>query len=135
MITTLLALIPGLFSTVKGFVSSYFNTKVAIYQAKMGASAEVAVAAVQAEAQVQTKWWFAAIPQTLIGLTVAGYVAKCILWDKVLGSFVGCSGHPPAGTCTTFGTDALGSELNWMFMAVIASYFGVACLDKFLNSK
>ena len=131
----LLGLIPGLESVVQGVATAWFNQKVAIYQAKTGASAAVAVAALQAEAAVQEKWWFAAVPQTIIGLSIAIYVAKAVVWDKVIGSFVGCSGHTDPGTCLTFGTDPMYGELNWVFMTVITGYFGVALVDKFLNSK
>ncbi len=132
---SLLGMLPVIGGWVTSFVTAYFNTKVAIYQAKTGASATVAVAALNATAAVETKWWFAAIPQTVIGLSIALYVAKAVVWDKVIGSFVGCSGKDLPGTCVTFATDPMDGSLNWVFMAVVAGYFGVALVDKFLNSK
>lgn len=132
---SLLGMIPIIGTLIQSFVTAYFNTKVAIYQAKTGASATVAVAAINATAAVETKWWWTTIPQTIIGFTIAMYVAKAILYDKVVASFVGCSGPQPANLCTTFATDGLSSELNWVFMAVIGSYFGITLVDKFLNSK
>lgn len=135
MLSLILGFLPSLVTPVMNYLTTLRNTQVQIFQAKTGAAEEVAVAALQAQAAVQTKWWFAAIPPALIGLTIAGYVAKSILWDKVVGSFVGCSGHTAPGTCMVFNTDPLAPELNWVFMAVIASYFGTVVVDKFLNVK
>jgi xanthine/uracil permease len=127
-------MIPVIGTLIQSFVTAYFNTKVAIYQAKTGASATVAVAAINATAAVETRWWFAAIPQTVIGLSIALYVAKAVVWDKVVGSFVGCSGKDLPGTCVTFATDPMSGDLHWVFITVIAGYFGVALVDRFLKS-
>lgn len=35
------------------------------------------------------------------------YLAKLVLWDKVMGSIVGCSGHTAPGTCMSFTTDGV----------------------------
>jgi hypothetical protein len=135
MLAFLLPLIPAFIGPILNYFTAVKNSQVQLFQAKTGAAEEVAVAALQAQAQVQSKWWFAALPPALIGATIAGYVAKSILWDKVIGSFVGCSGHTAPGTCMVFNTDPLAPELNWVFMAVIASYFGTAVVDKFLTAK
>lgn len=135
MLTLVLGFIPQLLSAVTNYFAAVKTAQVAIFQAKTGAAAGVAEAALVAQAQVASKWWFAALPEALIGFTVASYIGKCILYDKVLASFVGCSGHQPAGSCTTFATDALSSDQNWVLMAVVAGYFGTAIVGKFLDAK
>lgn len=132
---SLLGMIPGFLTLATSIATAWFNTKVSLYQAKTGAAKEVAVAAIQAQAAVQEKWWFAAVPPALIGFSIALYIAKAVVWDKVVGSFVGCSGHPPAGTCTTFATDAMGGDLHWVLITVITGYFSMAVADKWFNSK
>lgn len=132
---SLLSLIPGLASIVTAFFTAKTNAAIAIYQAKTGAARDVAVAAIQGQAAVGVKWWFVDIPQFLIGVAVALYVLKAVVWDKVVGSFVGCSGHPAHGTCDTFSTDPFAGDLHWVFITVITGYFGLSVADKFLNSK
>jgi hypothetical protein len=132
---TLLGMLPGVTSLITSITSKWFDTKVQIFQAKTGTARDVAVAAISAQAAVQTKWWWAALPSTIIGFTIAIYIAKCILYDKVIGSFVGCSGHQEPGVCITFGTDGMSSELNYVFLAVVGSYFSLAVIDKFLGAK
>lgn len=57
------------------------------------------------------------------------YIAKAVIWDKVVASFVGCSGHTVPGTCDTFTTDPIGGTvavwvgliISWAFGAQITS--------------
>jgi hypothetical protein len=135
MLAFILGFLPSLIGPVMNYFTAVKNAQVQLFQAKTGHAADVAIATIQGQAAVQTKWWFAALPPAVIGFTIAAYVSKTILYDKVIGSFVGCSGHTLPGTCATFSTDGLGGDLQWVFMAVIASYFGTAVVDKFLNAR
>ena len=47
---------------------------------------------------------------------------KIFLWDKVIGSFVGCS-QAAKGTCGMFTTDALDPNLWQVVMVVLGFYF------------
>lgn len=57
------------------------------------------------------------------------YIAKAIIWDKVVASFVGCAGHTVPGTCVSFTTDPIGGTvavwvgliISWAFGAQITS--------------
>jgi hypothetical protein len=49
-------------------------------------------------------------------------VAKLYLWDKVIGSFVGCS-QAAAGTCGMFTTDPFDDNAWKIFGMVMAFYF------------
>lgn len=131
----LLGLLPTVLNWVTTYLSAVKNAQVAMYQARFGAAAGVAEAAIAGQAQVQVRWWFAALPPAMIGMWIALYIGKEIFYDKVIGSFVGCSGHPPLGTCTTFATDPLSDAQNWLLMAVVSGYFGHLIADKFLSTK
>jgi hypothetical protein len=138
MLTGILALlkfIPGVEGLINGFLTAWSNTKIALYQAKTGTARDVAVAAIQAQAAVQVRWWFAALPEAVMGMTIAVYMAKAIMWDVVLGSMFGCHGVTAPGTCDMFITDALKGDLHWSFLAIVGGYFSLSAVDKFLNSK
>lgn len=62
------------------------------------------------------------------GLIIAGplsYILKISLWDKVIGSFVGCSakyaGFQPMGYCYTFVTDSLNINLDATTGAILSA--------------
>jgi hypothetical protein len=121
----LLGLVPSLLGAVTNYFAAVKNAQVAMYQAKTGATEEIAVAAIQAQAtqNVNSKWWQ---PQSLIGYIIVGYLAAAIGWDKVIAKFVGCSGHQDPGVCTSFATDPLTGDLHLVFITVIIGYFGLA---------
>lgn len=60
--------------------------------------------------------------RSLIALGPASVLLKIFLWDKVVGSFAGCSGAEP-GTCKVFVTDALDPNLWAVITAVVGFYF------------
>ena len=67
--------------------------------------------------------------QFLFAVPVIGYVFKVILWDKVVGAFVGCSGPTAPHTCETFSTDPItGDVATWVAM-IIGFYFGAKILS------
>ena len=136
MLSLIMGFLPGLVKPILDYLTTVKDAQVSMYQARTGASAEVAAAAIAAQAQVQTKWWFAALPGALIGMSIATYVAKAILWDKVLGAFAGCSGKVTEAYCDRwFNTDPMTGDLHWVFMTVIAGYFSIAAVDKFLTTR
>lgn len=61
--------------------------------------------------------------RSLLALGPASVLLKIFLWDKVIGSFAGCSGHTLPGTCKSFLTDALDPNLWAVITAVIGFYF------------
>lgn len=64
------------------------------------------------------------IVQTTAAAIVLSFYAKAIVWDKVIGSFVGCSGRTAPGTCATFSTDPLAGDVSTFAAMVISFYFG-----------
>ena len=125
---SLLTLIPGITNLLTVWTTKYYDTQVQLYQAKTGVTREVAVASIQQQAAVQSRWWFAALPPALIGFSVSIYLLKVILWDKVIGAFMGCYGHTLPDQCTLYNTDPLGSDFQWVMTVVIGSYFGYAAV-------
>ena len=61
-----------------------------------------------------------------LALGPAAVLLKIFLWDKVIGSFAGCSGNMTEGMwekCKIYVTDALDPNLWQVVMAVIGFYF------------
>ena len=135
LIMSILGFVPGLLSLATTYFANRTNAQIAIFQAKTGAARDVAVAAINEKATVETKWWFAALPEAVIGMAIATFVVKAVVWDKVVASFVGCSGRQPAGVCVTFATDPLTGDLSWVFLTVVGGYFGNLMVSKFLSAK
>lgn len=98
MIAALLALlhlIPGFTSLAQSIVGKVYDSKVAIYQARWGATRDVAISAVQAEAvnnQAKVGWMTAVGASPVLSFVVVGfafpfifYLNKVIVWDVCLG--------------------------------------------------
>ena len=51
------------------------------------------------------------------------YLDKIYVWDKVVGSIVGCSGHTEPGTCGAFTTDELTPDQWHVVWIVLGFYF------------
>ncbi len=132
---SLLGLVPGLLGAWTSWQKNKFDAQVQSYQARMGASRDVAVAAIQATAAVATKWWFVAAGEAAIVWSVAILLAKEFVWDKVVGSFVGCNGHTLPGTCTSFMTDPLGGNLDWVVATVVLGCFGAGIANRMMNTR
>lgn len=81
----------------------------------------------QAEIQAQNQLKVAQIgrawePEKLFAYIIVIYFAKIVLWDKVLGSFMGLACYKDK--CSVFITDPLtGEAVGWAAM-VMAFYFG-----------
>jgi hypothetical protein len=61
------------------------------------------------------------------------YILKYYAWDKVIGSWYGCSGNFPTKTmeqCATFSTDPLSLQMAGVMTAVIGFYFLTATIRK-----
>lgn len=93
IVGTLLGLIPGISSLIQGVTAAWFNSKVQLYQAKMGVAREVAVAAIQAEVannQAKVSWIMALASNPAMMFIVVGFAMpfiiyewKAIAYDKV----------------------------------------------------
>jgi hypothetical protein len=59
-----------------------------------------------------------------MAMSVVVVLAKLLVWDKVIGSIVGCS-QAKAGTCGIFTTDQLDSN-QWNIIMVVVGFYFVA---------
>ena len=118
MLGGLLGLIPGLGTIVQGVAGAYFDQKVRIYQAKTGATRDVAVAAIQAAEAVQTRWWFVAALIPAWALPFVIYDWKAVVWDNIV---MGGEASTPA----------LVGTLNWVHITIVASIFAHGIMDSF----
>jgi len=116
MLGALLGLIPGLSGVVQGITTAYFDQKVRLYQAKTGATRDVAVAAIQGTTAVAQRWWFVAILYPLGALPCLAYLYKTIMWDVII----------MGGTTET---DPLKGMIGWAFYTIIGSIYVHAIVD------
>jgi len=135
MLSLILGFAPSILNGVVNYLARARDAQVEMYKARYGASHETAVAAVTAYGQVASRWWFVAAGQALLLWSVAIYIAKLLVWDKVVGAFVGCVGHTAPDTCMLFSTDDVGANLAWVVSAVVLSAFGGGLADKFLKGQ
>lgn len=126
----LLSLIPGLFGTINGITSAISNQKIALINASTDQErikAEENVKVLEARRDVllsaQARSKFPIFIQSMLGLIAVVILAKIGIWDKVVGSFVGCAGDGGSlPGCETFRTDALGTDLATLVGGSIAFY-------------
>lgn len=114
----LLALIPGLFTTVNGITTAISNERLKLIQAKTDQekiAAQERITSLQAKRDVLVaesgRSNINAIIRGCIGGGVAFLLTKIFVWDKALGDYTG--GH----------TDGLDSNLWQVIMATIGFYF------------
>lgn len=91
------------------------------------ASSEIAAQTLETQVQVQLK--IAEIghpwePEKLAFYVTLVFYTKILLWDKVVGSFVGCVGQTSPGTCAVFQTDPVGGAAGVWAGLIMSFYFG-----------
>lgn len=109
ILMTLLGMIPGLSSLIQFIAGKWMDSKVAIFQARMGVTRDIAVAAIQAETlnnQAKVGWLNAVASSRFLQFIVGGFALpwivygnKVILWDNIIHKFFwGVYGFtPPIG--------------------------------------
>jgi hypothetical protein len=125
LIASVVGLIPGLENLASSWHSSDLEAKVKMYMAKTGADRDMAVAIVQAQAQVQTRWWFVAVIPVLWALPFVAYVWKGVFFDNFLALIFGtCDAR---GNCILWGipntTPPLGGTFGVMLLMIVTFYF------------
>lgn len=91
---TLLGMIPGIGSIVQTITTKWFDTKVQLYQARTGATKEIAVAAITAavsDNQTKVAWLNAVAGSRFLQFIVGGfafplivYMNKAYVWDNII---------------------------------------------------
>jgi len=87
------------------------------------AEAENRKAILIAEAGDRIALMLTATMRTFIAIGPAAFIFKIFMWDKVIGSIVGCTGDTQLKPeCQVYITDPLDSNLWWVVIAVISFY-------------
>ena len=131
MLSFLLGLIPGAFSTINGITNAIANERIRKIDATTDQAriqADERIKSLEAKRSVLVAESGSsninAIMRATMGASVAVVLAKLLVWDKVVGSFAGCAG--PMGSaleCATFRTDPLDSNQWGIIVAATGFYF------------
>lgn len=109
-LATILKFIPGLSSLATTWLNDHYNAQVQEYVERLGVNRDVAVAIIQEQEAVQTRWWFVALVPPLFAVPYVIYVWKAIAWDKVV----------MGGTTST---DPINGSLGTVFIMIVTFYF------------
>lgn len=123
-------MIGGLFGTINGITAALANAKIAqitatTQQAQIEAAERVNTLQARRDvliAEAGSGSRLNLIIRSVIAIGPASVLTKLFLWDKVIGSLVGCS-QAPRGTCGIFTTDALDTNMWTVITVVLGFYF------------
>lgn len=128
----LLGLAPAILNTIDGIGKDIANERLAQISAKtdeerIQSQERVAILqarrdALIAEAHTPSGIWNA-VMRFILAIGPASVLLKLLLWDKVVGSLAGCSGHTAPGTCGIFNTDPLDAHQWYAITAAVCFYF------------
>ena len=131
MISFLLGLIPGAFSTINGITNAISNERIRKIDAVTDQErirADERIKSLEAKRSVLVaESGFSrtnAFIRAALAVPVVVVLGKLYIWDKVVGSFSGCSGaFGSAYECITFRTDPLDTNQWGIIVAVTGFYF------------
>lgn len=137
---SLFQLLPRVFNTVDNITNKISDERIKLIEAKTDAqriSAEEKVATLQARRDVlvaeSSKSVINSVVRACISASAAIILAKLLVWDKVVGSLVGCAGEAgQALACATFRTDPIDAYQWGAISAVVGFYF---LYEGFTNRK
>lgn len=129
LLTAIPNLISGLFGTVNNITNAITNEKIAALNAttdqeRIGSQERISAledrrAVMIAEAPLSR---MNIIVRTFLGFPAGVVIWKLLVWDKVIGSFVGCSGRTLPGTCQSFNTDQF-DDNQWKIIFIVVSFY------------
>lgn len=125
-------LISGLFGTINGLTTAISNQKIAVINAATEEErihAQERVNTLQSRrdvliAEAGSGSRINLIMRCALAIGPCSVLLKVFLWDKVIGSLVGCS-QAEAGTCGRFVTDALDANL-WQVITIVLGFYFVS---------
>lgn len=125
-------MIGGIFGTINGITKALSDAKIEAIRATTEQERIIAnerVATLQARRDVLVSEAASGSKlniymRTAIAVGPASVILKMFLWDKVIGSFAGCS-QAPRGTCGIFVTDPL-DENMWTVITIILGFYFVS---------
>lgn len=128
-ITAIPSLLKGLFGSIDNITNAIKDEKIAQLNAKTEedriASQERVNTLEQRRAVMVAEAPFSRmniIVRMFAASPPIGVVWKLMLWDKVVGSFAGCSGKTLPGTCGIFLTDPL-DDNQWKLIGIVYGFY------------
>ncbi len=123
-------MISGAFGTINGITKALADEKIALINAGTEAeriTAQERVNTLQSRrdvliAEAGSGSRLNLIIRSVIAIGPASVILKLFLWDKVIGSLVGCS-QAAKGTCGIFTTDVLDANMWTVITVVLGFYF------------
>lgn len=123
-------LISGAFGTINGITKALSDAKIAAINATTAQEKIIAderVFTLQARrdvmiAEAGSGSRLNLIIRSVLAIGPASVILKLFLWDKVIGSLVGCS-QAVKGTCGIFTTDTLDANMWTVITVVLGFYF------------
>lgn len=124
-----LGILPKAFSTIDNITNAIANEKIAAIgattqQVQIASTERVASLEAQRDAFI-AETNRSKVPiyvQACLASAVVVTIWKLLVWDKVIGSIVGCSGRTEPGTCISFTTDGIDLNLWWVMIAVVGFF-------------
>lgn len=135
LLTAIPSLLSGLFGSINGITAAISNAQIAKIQAttqeeQIRATEVVDTLRARRDVMIAESAHsrLNIIMRFLIAFGPALILTKIFVWDKVIGSFYGCSGAGVAAenlgrSCATFNTDVLDPNLWQVVMVVLGFYF------------
>ncbi len=130
---SLLGIVPAITSTINGITQAISNEHIALINAKTdqekneimgriaGLQAQQAVLVAESQRSNLNIWI-----RSAYGVCALFPVAKILVWDKVVGSLMGCVGDAgKAESCAIFNTDKL-SDNDWKLVTVVVGFYFVS---------
>lgn len=126
------SLISGAFGTINGITKALSDAKIAAINATTAQEKIIAderISTLQSRrdvliAEAGSGSRLNLIMRSGFAIVALSVVAKLYLWDKVVGSFVGCS-QAARGTCGIFVTDPL-DENGWKIIMIVMGFYFVS---------
>lgn len=129
LITSIPGLIAGLFGSINHITDAISNEKIAglnatTQQEQIASGERVKTLEARRDLMIAEAGTsrLNIIVRSVMAIGPGSVLLKLLLWDKVIGSFVGCSGHTVAGTCGTFLTDPL-DDNQWKIVMIVVSFY------------
>lgn len=143
LLLNLIGMIPGVGAIIQTITTKWFDTKVQLYQARTGATKEIAVAAITASVtdnQTKVAWLNAVAGSTFLKFIVGGfafplivYMNKAYVWDNIVHPMIwdGYGFTPPlTGLVAEWG----GIIISGIFVTATGAKIADAVIAKF-NEK
>jgi hypothetical protein len=131
LLSSLFGIVPAITGTITNITNAIRDKEIALINAKtdmerIAVSRDIAqlqaqAAVLEAESKISPMNIYI---RTAFALCALIPVAKLLVWDKVVGAFVGCVGRAgEAASCASFNTDKFSNLDAWIITTCVVFYF------------